>query len=1035
MKNYKIAAALFLLCILFSCDKYDLLRNNPKDPNGIAYNPTFTLTTSDATLVTITSATLGGKIKSDQGVSITAKGVCWNTATNPTTSNSKTTDGSGTTDYTSNLTGLTGGTTYYARAYAITSKGTTYADNIITFTTLPVHTAPILTTTAASAIGLTNAYSGGTISSNGGDPITARGVVWGASANPTITLATKTVDDSTTVGTFTNKLTPLTAGTTYHVRAYATNVVGTGYGNDITFTTLTVAVIPTITTTAASAIAMTTAISGGNITFDGGASVTDRGVCWSTAANPTISLGTKTSDGPGTGLFSSNISGLTAGVLYHIRAFATTSAGTGYGTDITFTTSTVAVLPAVTTTKVTEIGMYAANSGGNAISDGGATITAKGICYGTTANPTIELSSKTNSGGGTGVFTGSMYLNSNTTYHVRAYATNSVGTAYGSDLSFTSLSTPAVPTISTTAVTSITNNSATSGGNVTFDGSATVTARGVCWSTTANPTLPTTSKTSDASGTGTFVSNLTGLTGGTVYHIRAYATNSSGTGYGTDLTFTTDPAVLATINTTAVTANVGTSVTTGGIISSDGGAAITARGVCWGSALNPSITGSKTSDGSGAGTFVSNITGLTISTTYHVRAYATSTIGTAYGQDVQFTTPSAPTVTTSVASSITSVSATSGGTIVSDGGATITESGICWNTSADPTISLSTKYVTGASSGTFWGYMKDLLGSTTYYVRAYSTNSAGTSYGSNVTLVTLAPVVPTLTTTTLSAITVNTATSGGEVTSNGGAAIIARGVCWNTTTGPTIALSTKTTDGTTTGIFTSSITALSANTTYYLRAYATNVAGTAYGTEIVFKTALGTVTDVDGNTYYTVGIGTQEWIRENLRTTKFKDSSPIANVTDNTAWNQLTTSAYCWYLNDNTNKTTNGALYNWYTVTDSRGLCPTGWHVPSDAEWTTLVTYLGGTNVAGGKLKITGTTNWYSPNSGATNSSGFTALGSGNRSGGSFSGILSSGLWWSSTPYSSPSNAYNQTMNYYDAGSYSSLPLVKDGNSIRCLKD
>jgi uncharacterized protein (TIGR02145 family) len=1034
MKNYKIAVVLFLLCILFSCDKYDLLRNNPKDPKSIGYKPSVKLSTNAATAVSTTSATSGGIITSDQGVTITAKGVCWNTSTNPTITNSKTSDGTGVSSYTSNLTGLTGSTTYYVRAYVTTSTGTTYADNTITFTTLAVHTAPVLTTAAASAVGLTNAYCGGTITSNGLDPLTARGVCWSTTANPTIANS-KTNDDSTSIVSFTHKMTPLNAGTTYHVRAYATNVVGTGYGNDVTFTTLTVAGVPVLTTTAASSVAMTTAIGGGNITFDGGASITERGVCWGTAANPSIALPTKTSDGTSTGVYTSNISGLTTGVLYHIRAFATNSAGTGYGADLTFTTSNVPVLATVTTAQITEISLYSATGGGNVIADGGATVTAKGICWATTTSPTIS-SSKTTNGSGIGSFTGSLTLSMNTTYYVRAYATNSVGTSYGTEVTFKTLATLQVPIVSNTvSATLITAISASSGGTVSSDGGYAVTARGVCWSTSANPTLPTTSKTTDASGIGSFVSNITGLFGSTIYHVRAYATNYLGTGYGPDITFTTDLPLLATISTTAYSNNLGTSITSGGNISSDGGGQITARGVCWGANLNPSLSDNKTSDATGSGTFTSNITGLTIGTSYHLRAYATNAAGTAYGQDIAFTTPTMPTVsTTTPTTAITPVSATSGGTVSADGGASVTEMGICWSTSQNPTVALTTKTVNGGGVYTFNSYLTGLLGNTTYYVRAYATNSAGTAYGTNVSFLTLAPVVPTLTTTAISAITLNTATSGGDITSNGGAAIIARGVCWNVTPNPTIA-NWFTPDGNTSGVYTSNLTSLSSNTTYYLRAYATNSAGTAYGTEIVFKTALGTVNDADGNTYYTVGIGTQVWMRENLRTTKFRDNNLIANVTDNTAWSQLTTSAYCWYSNDVANKNTNGALYNWYTVSDSRGLCPTGWHVPSDAEWTTLVTFLGGTSVAGGKLKITGTTYWYSPNTGATNETGFSALGSGNRTGGSFSEIRTDGLWWSSTPYSSPSNAYNQNMYYSGAGINSSLPLVKDGNSIRCLKD
>ncbi len=1038
MKNYKIVATLFLLCILFSCDKYDLLRNNPKDPNGIAYNPTLKLTTNDATVVTITTATSGGKMTSDPGLVVTAKGVCWNTATNPTISNSKTSDGAGATDFTSNLTGLTGGTTYYVRAYATTSKGTTYSDNVITFTTLPVHTAPILTTSAASAIGLTNAYGGGTISSNGGDPVITRGVVWGASVNPTIALTTKTAEDSTTVGTFSNKMTPLTAGTTYHARAYATNVVGTGYGNDITFTTLTVAVLPTLTTVAASGIAMTTAVGGGNITFDGGANVTSRGVCWNTAANPDISLGTKTSDGTGSGIFSSNITGLAAGQTYHVRAFATTTAGTGYGADVTFTTNTVATAPIITTATVTNILMYSALAGGNVISDGGATVTARGVCWASTANPTIA-NTKINNGAGTGVFTCDLnyYLNLNTTYHLRAFATNSVGTSYGADVTFTTLATAIVPTLSTTTVTAITPNSAASGGNITSDGGATVTERGICWGTSANPSMPTTTKATDASGgAGSFTGNITGLTGATVYHVRAYAKNSTGYGYGADQTFTTLPIVLATINTTAITANVGISAVSGGTISSDGGSAITQRGVCWGSTLNPQITDSKTTEGPGSGTFTSNITGLTTGTTYHVRAYATNSFGTAYGGDVAFTTPTIAVLTTSPITSITAMTATSGGNITSDGNATVTESGVCWSTTTNPTIALSTKIAGTTSSGTFYSYLTGLNGSTTYYVRAYATNSVGTAYGLNVSFTTSPPVIATVTTTSLSSILINTAVSGGTITSSGGAPILASGVCWNTVTAPTISNS-KTNDVVTAGVFTSNLTSLAANTTYYMRAYTTTIAGTGYGNEIVFKTALGTVADADGNTYYTVGIGTQVWMRENLRTTKYRDGNLITNITDPTAWSSLTYGAYSWYSNDAANKPIYGALYNWYATTDSRGLCPTSWHVPTDAEWTTLATTLGGSSVAGGKMKEPGTAHWANADPSATNESGFTALGSGYRSNsGTFTQLGVYNYIWSSTFYVNGSSSYGAYLYYYGGQLVTSQPFQNTlGNAVRCIKD
>jgi len=140
----------------------------------------------------------------------------------------------------------------------------------------------------------------------------------------------------------------------------------------------------------------------------------------------------------------------------------------------------------------------------------------------------------------------------------------------------------------------------------------------------------------------------------------------------------------------------------------------------------------------------------------------------------------------------------------------------------------------------------------------------------------------------------------------------------------------------------------------------------------------GAITDIDGNVYHAVTIGTQTWMVENLKVTKLNDGTSIPNVTALTAWNNLTTPGYCWYNNDIANKKLYGALYNWYNVSTGK-LCPTGWHVPSVTEWTTLINYLGGESVAGGKLKETGTTHWVTPNTGATNTSGFTALPAGIR--------------------------------------------------------
>jgi uncharacterized protein (TIGR02145 family) len=196
------------------------------------------------------------------------------------------------------------------------------------------------------------------------------------------------------------------------------------------------------------------------------------------------------------------------------------------------------------------------------------------------------------------------------------------------------------------------------------------------------------------------------------------------------------------------------------------------------------------------------------------------------------------------------------------------------------------------------------------------------------------------------------------------------------------------------------------------------------------------VTDIDGNVYQTVTIGAQVWMKENLKTTKYNDGTSIPNVTDNTDWAALTTPGYCWYNNDAaTFKDTYGALYNWFTVSTGN-LCPTGWHVPSNDEWTTLTTYLGGESVAGGKLKATGTTNWLTPNTGASNTSGFTGLPGGFRNFGDgvFQELRTYGAIWTSSQ-SSAAEAIHKGLRYQYQNSYTYTDLKTLGESVRCIQN
>jgi uncharacterized protein (TIGR02145 family) len=409
--------------------------------------------------------------------------------------------------------------------------------------------------------------------------------------------------------------------------------------------------------------------------------------------------------------------------------------------------------------------------------------------------------------------------------------------------------------------------------------------------------------------------------------------------------------------------------------------------------------------------------------------------------------PKIVTVSTSPASSITLTTATIGGNVSSAEQHPITSRGIVYGRTQNPTLADSTA-LSGSGSGVFSTTLSGLAPSTRYYARAFATVDLGTAYGNEVSFTTSAPPAATVTTTSATGITSTGATTGGNVTADGGAAVTARGVAYGMSQNPTTANST-TSDGTGIGAFTSTLTGLTASTLYYVRAYATNSVGTGYGSQVSFTTlsagpaftcGTSTVSDVDNNTYATVQIGTQCWTQSNLKVSKYRNGNNISNIIDNSAWDQTSTGAWCNYSNNAANGTLYGKLYNWYAVNDSRGLCPTGWHVPSDAEWTTLTTILGGESSAGGKMKSTATQptpgGWNSPNTSATNLSGFTGLPGGHRvSGGGFYNLGIGGLWWSSSDAGSGS-AWYRGLGYNDASAgRHNDGLHRSGLSVRCARD
>lgn len=297
--------------------------------------------------------------------------------------------------------------------------------------------------------------------------------------------------------------------------------------------------------------------------------------------------------------------------------------------------------------------------------------------------------------------------------------------------------------------------------------------------------------------------------------------------------------------------------------------------------------------------------------------------------------------------------------------------------------------------------------------------------------------LPSLTTVEITDFLQSNAVSGGIITSDGGNLIINRGVCWSTVQNPTI-VDSKTIDGSGDGSFSSEMTGLIPNTKYYVRAYATNSIGTEYGNEISFTTLKpfpepgSTVKDFDNNTYHPIVIGRQVWLIENLRTAHYNNGQPIIQVAGNYD------DGGCWDFNDNP-ETSNiyGKLYNYFAITDSRGICPIGYRIPTEEDWIILTEYLGGNFIAGGKLKHASLDYWKSPNDGATNESGFSALGAGFREmDGTFQAFGYTCYFWSSTAPPTSSQASALGLGYAEKTcGINSAGYKRAGFSVRCIME
>jgi len=595
-----------------------------------------------------------------------------------------------------------------------------------------------------------------------------------------------------------------------------------------------------------------------------------------------------------------------------------------------------------------------------------------------------------------------------------------------------------IPEISTANVTDISQTSARCGGLIINNQDSSILSRGVCWSTKPEPDT-TDNKTIDDLDSDRFTSYMTGLTAHTVYYVRAYATNGSGTGYGKTISFKTksDNEHL--------------------VIDMDGNEydTIVIGDQIW---LKEDLKTTRYNDGT-------NIPRATITQSGNYpetpayswqkndSSFYKETYGAMYNWYVVESEKICPVgwhvpsdIEWSMLETYLGSSDVAGGKMKEAGTAHWFDP----NSGADNSSGFTA--FPGITIGTFgsWWSSSEVYGTMawTRYLFNSTPISSRENFGkqSQLSIRCLKYAdhrVPVLTTTRVDTISQTGASSGGNIIYEGGSPITSFGVCWNTSPKPEITDS-KTMDGEGISNFISRLTGLDTHTTYYIRAYATNESGTGYGEELIFTTLpiingdsiynTDSAIDLDGNVYKTVKIGAQIWLAENLKTTKYNTGIEIPMVENGSSWGSLKTGGYCWYDNDSAfYEKDYGKLYNWYTV-KTGDLCPSGWHVPSETDWFELINNLGGITLGGGKLKETGFEHWPRPNTGATNEGGYTALPGGYRHpvGELFLDRPYDGYWWSTSTNETEGPLYIN-LNYASVQISYNFYFKEAGLSVRCI--
>ena len=604
-------------------------------------------------------------------------------------------------------------------------------------------------------------------------------------------------------------------------------------------------------------------------------------------------------------------------------------------------------------------------------------------------------------------------LLANTTYYVKAYATNSAGTAYGNEISFSTLPDATVPSLVTTAISSITSASAVSGGTITNAGGVTITAKGVCWSTSSGPTIAN-SKTSNGSGTSGYASTISSLSPNTTYYVRAYATNSVGTGYGNELTFTTLCSSYATVNV---------SIT------------VSANPVCAGSTVT--FTATPTNGGTSP-TYqwkvnAGNVTGATNATYSYapINGDAVTCVLTSNAVCVSGNPATSNTISMTVNSEVSAGITIAASANPVCAGTSVTFTAIPVNGGSAPTYlwKVNGNNVPGATTATY-SYTPSNNDAVSCTLTSNAFCVVGNPAVSNAVNLTITPNLPVSVSISAS---VNPVSPGSSVTFiavpvNGGSSPLyqwkVNGVNVGTNT-PAYSYVPANNDSINCVMISNLVCKTGSPATSNVVVMSINVMN-------IPCPGLSTVTYGD-KTYNTLKIGNQCWLKENLNIG--------IRINDNQeAQNDGLIEKYC-YSNLESNCDIYGGLYQWAemmnytTISGVQGICPMGFHIPTQSDWNILTNFLGGSQIAGGKMKEQGFNHWLNPNANATNESGFSALPAGFRFHfNTFTDINISNILWSSSEVSDLGSwAYKME---YNVGSLEQGNDDKgNGMSVRCLKD